>query len=124
MAQAARHIELAERYIQNSASLQSGGFNNEAAEMVWGAIVNAIESISHIDTGNHRRNLSNRVRRDMARNLPPTAFFQYQNAQTKLHDHFYHDTLTEGDFQTYITFGLTYARQLIQMARQKQSPST
>ena len=61
MAQTARHIELAVRYLQTAASLQSGGFNNEAAEMVWGAIANAIESIGHIDTGNQRRNLSNNL---------------------------------------------------------------
>ena len=98
MARAARHIELAVRYLQTSATLQNGGFNNEAAEMVWGAIVNAIESIGHVDAGNERRNLNNRARRDLARNLPATAFSEYHDAQTNLHDHFYHDTLNEEEF--------------------------
>ena len=89
--------------------------------MVWGAIVNTIESIGHIATGNHMRNLSNKARRDLARNLPPTIFSQYHHAQTKLHAHFYHDILGEEDFQIHITRGRTYARQLIQIALQKQS---
>ena len=124
MAQGARHIELADRYLQNSLSLQGDGFDNEAAEMVWGAIANAIESIAHIDTGSHGRNLSNRARRDLARNLPPTTYFQYHIAQTKLHDHFYHDILSERDFQTHIREGRIYAQQLIQIALQRQPHRT
>ena len=121
MAQTARHIELAVRYLQTADSLQSGGFNNEAAEMVWGAIANAIESIGHIDTGNTRRNLSNNARRNLADNLPPTTIKQYQDAQTKLHSHFYHDILNEEGFQFYITLGRDYAQQLLQIALQRQS---
>ena len=124
MAQASRHIELADRYLQTSVSLQNGGFSNEAAEMVWGAIVNVIESIAHTDAGNHRRNLSNKARRDLARSLHPVRFDRYHDAQTKLHDHFYHYTITDGEFQAYISQGRAYAQLLIQMARQKQSPST
>ena len=120
MARAARHIELAVRYLQTSANLQNGGFNNEAAEMVWGAIVNAIESIGHIDAGNERRNLNNRARRDLARNLPAIEFEQYHDAQTKLHDHFYHDLLNEEEFHAEIASGRTYAQQLIQTALQRQ----
>ncbi len=120
MAQAARHIELAVRYLQTAASLQNGGFNNEAAEIVWGAIVNAIESIGHIDTGNSRRNLSNNARRNLARNLPPTRFDNYQDAQTKLHDHFYHDILSEEEFQDYIGQGRNYAQELLRIALQRQ----
>ena len=120
MARAARHIELAVRYLQTSGTLQNGGFNNEAAEMIWGAIVNAIESIGHIDAGNERRNLNNRARRDLARNLPATAFSEYHDAQTNLHDHFYHDTLNEEEFRAYIARGRAYAQQLIQTALQRQ----
>ena len=71
MTQTARHIQLAERYLQTAASFQSGGYNNEAAEMVWGAIVNAIESIGHLETGNSNRNLSNKARRDWPATYPP-----------------------------------------------------
>ena len=120
MARAARHVELAVRYLQASAILQNGGFNNEAAEMVWGAVVNALESIGHVEAGNERRNLNNKARRDLARNLPPTAFRQYHDAQTKLHDHFYHDTLNEEEFQADIASGRAYAQQLIQTALQRQ----
>ena len=120
MAQAARHIELAVRYLQTSATLQNGGFNNEAAEMVWGAVVNAIESIGHIDAGNERRNLNNKARRDLARNLPSATFEQYQDAQTKLHAHFYHDILSEEEFHAYMVRGRAYAQQLIRMARRRQ----
>ena len=122
MTQTARHIQLAERYLQTAASFQSGGYNNEAAEMVWGTIVNAIESIGHLETGNSNRNLSNKARRDLARNLSPTIFEEYQSAQTKLHDHFYHDTLSESDFQHYIARGRAYAQELIEMALQRQAP--
>ena len=124
MTQTARHIQLAERYLQTAASFQSGGYNNEAAEMVWGAIVNAIESIGHLDTGNSNRNLSNKARRDLARNLSDTIFEKYQSAQIRLHDHFYHDTLSESDFQSHITRGRAYAQELIEMALQRQSPQT
>ena len=120
MARVARHIELAVRYLQTSATLQNGGFNNEAAEMVWGAVVNAIESIGHIDAGNERRNLNNRARRDLARDLPPTTFRQYHDAQTKLHAHFYHDLLNEEEFHVYIARGRAYAQQIIQIARRRQ----
>lgn len=120
MARAARHIELAVRYLQTSATLQNGGFNNEAAEMVWGAIVNALESIGHIDAGNERRNLNNRARRDLVRNLPAIAFEEYHAAQVRLHDHFYHDTLDEEEFQAYMARGRAYAQQVIQIALQRQ----
>ena len=120
MARAARHIELAVRYLQTSATLQNGGFNNEAAEMVWGAIVNAIESIGHLDAGNERRNLNNKARRDLARTLSATSFAQYQAAQTRLHDHFYHDLLNEEEFHDHIARGRDYAQQLLQAARRRQ----
>ena len=121
MAQTGRHIQLAERYLQTAASLQTGGYNNEAAEMVWGAIVNAIESIGHLDAGNQRRNLNNKARRDLARTLQPLSFNRYHDAQTKLHDHFYHDILSEDEYQAYIEQGRVYAQQLIRIAIQKQS---
>ena len=89
--------------------------------MVWGAVVNAIESIGHASAGNERRNLSNKARRDLARNLPPTVFAQYQAAQIRLHDHFYHDILNEGEFEAYIARGRVYAQQLIEIARGRQS---
>lgn len=120
MAQTARHIQLAERYLQTAASLQTDGYKNEAGEMVWGAIVNAIESIGHIDAGNQRRNLNNKARRDLARTLQPLSFNRYHDAQTKLHDHFYHDILSKDEYQTYIEQGRVYARQLIRIALQKQ----
>lgn len=121
MAQADRHIQLAGRYLRISVSLQSGGFNNEAAEMVWGAITNAIEAIGHIDAGNARRNLSNKARRDLVRDLSPAAFQQYQYAQIKLHDHFYHDILNDADFQYYIANGRSYAQDLLRIALSRQS---
>ena len=121
MTQTARHIQLAERYLQTAASFQSGGYNNEAAEMVWGAIVNAIESIGHLDAGNQRRNFSNKARRDLARTLQSLSFNRYHDAQTKLHDHFYHDILSDDEYQEHIEQGRVYARQLIRIALQKQS---
>ena len=120
MAQTGRHIQLAERYLQTAASLQTGGYNNEAAEMVWGAIVNAIESIGHLDAGNQRRNLNNKARRDLARTLQPLSFNRYHDAQTKLHDHFYHDILSENEYQAYIEQGRVYAQQLIEIATRRQ----
>ena len=121
MAQATRHIQLAGRYLETAALLQSGGLSNEAAEMVWGAIANAIEAIGHIDTGNPRRNLSNKSRRDLALKLSSTSLQQYQEAQTRLHDHFYHDILNEADFQYYITRGRSYAQDLLRIALSRQS---
>ena len=121
MAQAARHIELAGRYLQASALMQSDGFSNEAAEMVWGAIANAIEAIGHINTGNPRRNLSNKARRNAARSLSPAALEQYNAAQTRLHDHFYHDILNDADFQYYIANGRSYAHDLLRIALSRQS---
>ena len=88
--------------------------------MVWGAVVNAIESIGHIEAGNERRNLNNKARRDLARTLPATSFAQFQAAQTRLHDHFYHDILNEEEFHDYIARGRIYAQQLIQIAIQRQ----
>ena len=120
MARVARHIELAVRYLQTSATLQNGGFNNEAAEMVWGAIVNAIESIGHIDAGTERRNLNNKARRDLVRTLSAASFAQYQVAQTRLHDHFYHDLLNEEEFHANIASGRAYAQQLLQAALRRQ----
>ena len=121
MAQTARHIQLAGRYLRTSASLQSGGLNNEAAEMVWGAIANAIEAIGHIDAGNSRRNLSNKSRRDLALKLSLTSLQHYQNAQTRLHDHFYHDILNDVDFQVHIARGRNYAQDLLRIALSRQS---
>ena len=121
MAQAARHIQLAGRYLQTSASLQSGGFSNEAAEMVWGAIANAIEAIGHLNTGNSRRNLSNKARRDVARSISLPSIQHYNAAQVRLHDHFYHDILNEADFQQYITLGRSYAQDLLRIALSRQS---
>ena len=121
MAQAARHIELAGRYLQASALMQSDGFSNEAAEMVWGAIANTIEAIGHINTGSPRRNLSNKARRDVARSLSPAALEQYNAAQTRLHDHFYHDILNGADFQYYIDRGRDYAHDLLRIALSRQS---
>ena len=77
-----------------------------------------------MNTGNHRRNLGNKARRDLARSLRPLRFDHFQTAQTKLHDHFYHDILNERDFQYHIASGRLYAQQLIQIALERQSHHT
>lgn len=51
--EAERHIQTAKRFAQTSVSLYDEGFYLAAGEMIWGATIQAVCALAHIDSKEH-----------------------------------------------------------------------
>ena len=50
--QTGQHIEVCQRFLDDALALDSRGSHMAAAEMIWGATVQALEALGHIRDGN------------------------------------------------------------------------
>ena len=65
-----------------------------AAEMIWGALIQALEAIGHISSGNNTAHLSRNRRRRLAESVIFDGWDRYGRVQNGLHAHFYRGHLT------------------------------
>ena len=60
--QTGQHIEVCQRFFDDALALDSRGSHMGAAEMIWGATVQALEALGHIRAGSTTRHLSRNAR--------------------------------------------------------------
>ena len=87
--QTGQHIEASQRFLNDALMLESDGSHMGAAEMIWGALIQALEAIGHISSGNATAHLSSNRRRRLAEFVIFDGWDRYGSVQNGLHAHFY-----------------------------------
>ena len=114
--QTEQHLTAARQFLTNASTLEAAGSPMGAAEMIWGATVQALEAIAHIKTGNARGSLSSRRRRETAENISLESLFQYRRNQHDLHGHFYKNHLSPAVLAIRMQQGRDYIAELLAIA--------
>ena len=87
--QTGQHIAASQRFLDDALMLESTGSHMGAAEMIWGATIQALEAVEHVRTGNDLGNLSSNGRRRLMESLLLEGVNRYSRIQNELHGHFY-----------------------------------
>lgn len=119
--QIAQHLAAARQFLNDAAALEVSGSSMGAAEMIWGAVVQSLEAIGHIRTGNARGSLGNRQRSNLAETTTPDGLAKYYRVQNNLHGHFYKGHLSPDAFSRSMQDGRGYAAELLAIAHASDS---
>ena len=111
-----QHIEASQRFLDDALALESTSSHMGAAEMIWGATVQALEAIGHIRTGNATGNLSGNGRRRLAESVVSEGLLRYYRTQQELHAHFYRGHLTSQVRTERMQQGREYVTELLTVA--------
>ena len=114
--QTGQHIEASQRFLDDALTLESRGSHMGAAEMIWGATVQALEAISHIRAGNATGNLSRNARRRLAESAVLEGPRLYGGIQNELHAHFYEGHLSPAEYAESMRQGREYVTELLAIA--------
>ena len=114
--QTAQHLAAAQQFLNDAAALEVSGSSMAASEMIWGAVVQSLEAIGHIQAGNERGSLSSRRRSNLAEITTPDGLTKYYRVQNNLHGHFYKGHLSPEAFSRSMQEGRDYAAELLAMA--------
>ena len=118
-----QHIAAAETFLRAEELLSAAGMDMAAAEMLWGAAVQAIDAASHRAGGRHPAN--NRAREQVVGQLESmhgiagelTANF---NARIiVLHNHFYTGLLSRRELALHLEEGRVFVSRVIDLVRQE-----
>ena len=115
-----QHLTAARQFLDDAATLEASGSHMGAAEMIWGATVQALEAIGHIRTGNARGSLNNRARRELSESIGSASLLQYRKTQRDLHGHFYRGHLNPDERADSLRQGRDYAAELLAIALSQQ----
>ena len=114
-----QHIAAAETFLRAEELLSAAGMDMAAAEMLWGAAVQAIDAASHQAGGRHSAN--NRARERLVGRLDATYSAEAElNAALKpaiynLHNHFYTGRLGAYELSLYLVIGRAFARRMVDL---------
>lgn len=111
-----QHLEASQYFLDAAAILEAIDFYMAAAEMIWGAVVQALEAIGHIRAGNARGFLSSNGRRRLAESINPEGLTMYYLVQNGLHGHFYKGHLSPVEYVDSMQKGRDYATELLAIA--------
>ena len=115
--QTEQHIEACQRFLDDALALEFRGSHMGAAEMIWGATVQALEAIGHIRAGNDRGKLSRNGRRRLAGSAVLEGLRHYDQIRSRLHAHFYDGRLTSLDRDIRMRLGREFVTELLVIAR-------
>ena len=112
-----QHLAASRQFLEDATTLGVEGYSHMgASEMVWGAVVQALEAVGHINAGNERGSLGNRSRHNLARTIGQRSLTQYFLAQNNLHGHFYKGHLPPQSYDESMQQGREYAAELLVIA--------
>lgn len=111
-----QHMETSQRFLDDALALEFRGSHMAAAEMIWGATVQALEAIGHIRAGNATGNLSRNARRRLAESAVFEGLQRYTQIQQGLHAHFYRGHLTAQVRTEQMRQGREYVTELLAIA--------
>ena len=114
--QTEQHLSATRQFLTDATTLEAAGSPMGAAEMIWGATVQALEAIAHIKAGSARGSLSSRRRRETAENISLESLFQYRRNQHDLHGHFYRNHLSPAELAIRMQQGRDYIAELLAIA--------
>ena len=114
--QTGQHIEASQRFLDDALALESKGSHMGAAEMIWGATVQALEAIGHISLGNAAGHLSRNGRRRMAESVAFEGMHRYNRTQHELHAHFYDGHLASQERDVQMRLGREFVTELLAVA--------
>ena len=115
--QTGQHIEACQRFLDDALALESRGSHMGAAEMIWGAAVQALEAIGHIGAGNDIRHFSRNARRRLAESFAFDGMERYYRVQNELHAHFYDSHLTSQERDVQMRLGREFVAKLLAVAQ-------
>ena len=111
-----QHLAASRTFLNDAAALESQGSHMGAAEMIWGATVQALEALEHIRTGIATGSLSSRRRRRLAESITRDGLFKYYMIQNDLHGYFYKGHLSMEVLTDRMRQGRDYATELLTLA--------
>ena len=114
--QTEQHLEASQRFLDDASALESRGSHMGAAEMIWGAAIQALEAIGHITAGNATGNLSRNARRRLAESVAFEGLRRYTLIQNDLHAHFYQGHLTFQERDVRMRLGREFVGDLLSIA--------
>ena len=115
--QTGQHIEACQRFLDDALALESRASHMGAAEMIWGAAVQALEAIGHIRAGNDRGKLSRNGRRRLAGSAVFEGLQHYDQIRSRLHAHFYDGHLASGERDVRMRLGREFVAELLAIAQ-------
>ena len=117
------HASTAEMLLAESANLARQPRTALAAgELVWGATIQALNAIAHLERGTPRHLRQGRDLENLIRQIAPDAATQtawiddLRTAQRRLHNHFYTGQLSDADLAATIVVGIRFVRRLLRFA--------
>ena len=115
------HVAAARTFLSAAEILSESGMGMAAAEMVWGAAVQAIDAANH-SMGMTRHASRNRDRRMVverigrAHGVDEELADGFSAAANRLHNHFYTGRLSAEDLEDSIEAGVSFARLMLELA--------
>ena len=118
------HIADAEMFLDTADILMGLRRDRAAAEMIWGAAVQAIDAANHRRT---QRHLNHRGRLDVVQRLQDKYGLSYEfsdmfrNVRGALHNYFYTGRLSESDFAVEFARGRRFVSVMIELAHREHA---
>lgn len=112
-----QHIEASQRFLDDASALESSGSHMGAAEMIWGATVQALEAIGHVTTVNAGGHLTSNGRRRLVETVISDGLNRYNLIRNDLHAHFYRGHLYSPEYVDRMRRGREYVAELLAIAQ-------
>lgn len=130
--EAERHIRTAKRFVQTSVNLYAEGFYLAAGEMIWGATIQAVCALAHLDSKEHPHSIRGNneryaIIRDFSDRLRTSdvdlSYVLVEDTAREivvgiLHDRFNSGEEPDTDFHRAWESGLQFSKGLIEAAEQ------
>ena len=116
------HVAAARMFLSAAEILSESGMGMAAAEMVWGAAVQAIDAANHRMAATTRHAGGNRDRRQIverigrAHGVDEELAAGFSAAANGLHNHFYTGRLSAEDLEDSMEAGVFFARLMLELA--------
>lgn len=111
------HVSAAQDFLEASALLRERGFDRIAAESMWGALVDAINALAHIDGDGHARRIRDRkqvisafIERDV---LGEDVALAFQSDAIALHNYFYDGNMRSEAFAAHMRAARALATKIL-----------
>ena len=119
-----QHIAAAETFLRAEGLLSAAGMDMAAAEMLWGAAVQALDAASHLAGGRHPANNRDRERiigrLDAIHSTEAELIAGLKPAIYNLHNHFYTGRLGAYELSLYRAIGRAFVVRIIDLLGHRQ----
>ena len=115
------HVAAARTFLSAAEILSASGMGMAAAEMVWGATVQAIDAVNHRmaitrHPNNNRDRLRILERLERAHGMDGALHDGFRSVVKDLHNHFYRGDLSSDSLERHMRNGISFARLMLELA--------